>query len=177
MFLQVPSGSSKFLDVPLGSLTQVEFNSRWAFQLVMHPYLGVHHEGSSPHYYHKITPTSPNEWSLWENSTSIPLFRGNSHSLAAPYFPEKLCFIKRKSFHARLHTQWCKVLRKRMWASSVVAFKSETSEWASPHPSLVPYLVLLKEGKGGQTITKSWKCLKEKYVIRKIFSYIPKVVL
>ena len=35
----------------------------------------------------------------------------------------------------------------------------------------------INEKGGGQTITKSWKCFKEKSVIRKIFSYIPKVVL
>ena len=31
----------------------------------------------------------------------------------------------------------------------------------------------INEKGGGQTITKSSKCFKEKYVIRKIFSYIP----
>ena len=31
----------------------------------------------------------------------------------------------------------------------------------------------INEKGGGQTITKSWKCFKEKSVIRKIFSYIP----
>ena len=35
----------------------------------------------------------------------------------------------------------------------------------------------INEKGGGQTITKNSKCFKEKYVIRKIFSYIPKVVL
>ena len=144
MFLQVPSCSFTFLHVPSGSFSSIHIELSSGIPSSLLGWTSW----STPHCYYKIIPTSPMN-DPYGKTQQVSLFRGNSHCLAAPYFPEKLCFIKRKSFHARLHTQWCKVLRKRMWASSFVAFKSETSEWASPCLSLVPYLNLLKEAREG----------------------------